>query len=139
MKQLKRLAVFCFCAAVFFAGCTKYGTAVSTITSTNYENKQLTVSALITDDGGCDYYMEQGFCYSMFCPLSLNDIYTTQVIVNNYSEVDTFSATFTLPMVDTAYYVCAYVKNSAGLSYSPVVKVSTGHTPGGNIPGGGDK
>ena len=96
------------------------------ITSADYENKQLTVSALITDDGGCDYYVEQGFCYSMFCPLSLNDIYTTQVEVARHSEVDIFSATFTLPMVDTAYYVCAYVKNSAGLSYSPVVKVSTG-------------
>lgn len=139
MKQLKRLAVFCFCTAVLFAGCTKYGTAVSTITTADYENKQLTVTALITDDGGCDYYMEQGFCYSLFCPLSLNDIYTTQVKVNNYSEVDTFSAVFTLPMVDTAYYVCAYVKNSAGLSYSPVVRVSTGNTPGGNIPDDGDK
>lgn len=127
MKQLKRLTALCFCAVMLLAGCTKFGTAVSVITDTNYENKQLTVSALITDDGGCDYYMEQGFCYSMFCPPSLTDIYTTQVEVARHSEVDTFSATFTLPMVDTAYYVCAYVKNSAGLSYSPAVKVSTGN------------
>ena len=127
MKQLKRLTALCFCAVMLLAGCTKFGTAVSVITDTNYENKQLTVSALITDDGGCDYYMEQGFCYSMFCPPNLTDIYTTQVEVARHSEVDTFSATFTLPMVDTAYYVCAYVKNSAGLSYSPAVKVSTGN------------
>ena len=117
----------CFCAMMMFVGCTKFGTAVSTITSTEYENKQLKVSALITDDGGCDYYMEQGFCYSLFCPPDLNDIYTTQVKVNNHSQVDTFSATFTLPLVDTAYYVCAYVKNSAGLSLSEVVKVPTGN------------
>ena len=131
MKQLKRLTTLCFCAALLLAGCTKFGTAVSTITDTDYKNKQLTVTALVTDNGGCDYYMEQGFCYSLFCPLSLTDIYTTQVKVNGYSEVDTFSATFTLPMVDTAYYVCAYVKNSAGLSYSPAVRISTGNRPSG--------
>ena len=115
----------CFCAAILLAGCTKYGTAVSTITDYSYANKQLTVNALVTDDGGCDYYMEQGFCYSLFCPPNITDIYTTLVKVNNYSEIDTFAATFTLPLADTAYYVCAYVKNSAGLSYSDAVKVST--------------
>ena len=47
--------------------------------------------------------------------------------VNGYSEVDSFSAVFTLPLTDTAYYVRAYVKNSAGLSYSPVVKIPTGN------------
>ena len=117
--------VLCFCAVFLLIGCTKYGTAVSTISDYSYKNKQLTVNALITDDGGCDYYMEQGFCYSLFTPPDMNDIYTTVVTVSNYSEVDTFSATFTLPLPDTAYYVRSYVKNSAGLSYSNVVKVST--------------
>lgn len=129
MKQLKRLTALCFCAITLLSGCTRYGTAISTITNTNYENKQLTVTALVTDNGGCDYYIEQGFCYSLFTPPSLTDIYTTQVKVATHSETDTFSTTFTLPMVDTAYYVCAYVKNSAGLSYSPVVKVPTGNIP----------
>ena len=127
MKHIKRLTTLCFCAAIMLCGCTKYGTAVSTITSTQYENKQLTINATITDNGGCDYYMEQGLCYSLFCPPNLNDIYTTQVKVSNYSQVDTFSATFTLPLSDTAYYVCAYVKNSAGLSCSDVVKIPTGN------------
>ena len=106
-------------------GCTKYGTAVSQISSYTYNNKQLTINALIVDNGGCDYYMEQGFCYRLDTFPSLNDVFSTQVKVNGYSEVDTFSATFTLPLADTAYYVCAYVKNSAGLSYSNVQKVST--------------
>jgi len=127
MKLLKRLTAICFCAVTLFAGCTKFGTAVSEITDTKYENKQLTVTALITDDGGCKYYREQGFCYSLFCPPNLNDIYTTGVCVNHNSDSASFTATFTLPMVDTAYYVCAYVKNSAGLSYSPAVKVPTGN------------
>ena len=131
MKQLKRLTAICFCAVTLLAGCTKFGTAVSEITSTEYENKMLTVTALITDNGGCGYYMEQGFCYSLFCPPNLNDIYTTEVNVAHTVPADSavFSATFTLPMVDTAYYVCAYVKNSAGLSYSPAVRVSTGAQP----------
>ena len=109
------------------SGCTKFGTAVSEITATEYENKMLTVTAMVTDNGGCDYYMEQGFCYSLFCPPNLNDIYTTEVNVGHTIPADStvFSATFTLPMVDTAYFVCAYVKNSAGLSYSPPVRVPT--------------
>ena len=127
MKHPKWFTALSLCAVILLAGCTKFGTAVSSIISTDYENKQLTVTALVSDNGGCDYYVEQGFCYSLFLPPSLTDIYTTQVKVATHSEVDTFSATFTLPLVDTAYYVCAYVKNSAGLSYSPVVKVPTGN------------
>ena len=127
MKQLKRLTALCFCAVALLSGCTKFGTAVSEITATEYENKMLTVTAMVTDNGGCDYYMEQGFCYSPFCTPNLNDIYTTEVNVGHTIPADStvFSATFTLPMVDTAYYVCAYVKNSAGLSYSPPVRVPT--------------
>ena len=125
MIQLKRLTTLCFCAVALLAGCTRFSTAVSTITNTEYEDRQLTITAVVTDNGGCNYYMEQGFCYSLFSPPSLTDIYSIQVKVNNYSETDTFQTTFTLPMVDTTYYVCAYVKNSAGLSYSPVMEITT--------------
>lgn len=126
MKQIKTLAALCICAMIMLTGCTKYGTAVSTINDDyTYFNKQLSISARITDNGGCNYFMEQGFCYSLFCPPDLNDISTTQVLVSNHTDIDTFSATFTLPLQDTAYYVCAYVKNSAGLSYSNVKLIST--------------
>ena len=126
MRHLNKIATLCFFAALLLVSCTKYGTAVSTINYTfDKATKQLTVNAQIIDNGGCDYYMEQGFCYSLFTPPDMNDIFTTQVKVNGYSEVDTFSATFTLPLADTSYYVRAYVKNSAGLSYSDVKKVST--------------
>ena len=125
MKRIKRLAALCFCAVTILTGCTKFGTAVSEINTYNYKDRQLAVTAIITDNGGCDYYMEQGFCYRLDTFPSLNDVFTTQVKVNTRSEADTFSATFTLPLVDTTYYVCAYVKNSAGLSYSNVKKVST--------------
>ncbi|MDD6186417.1 MAG: hypothetical protein PUB29_12460 [Bacteroidales bacterium] len=125
MKQLKRLAVFCLFAATLLAGCTKFGTAVSEVSSYSYKNKQLKINAIITDNGGCDYYMEQGFCYRLDTFPSLNDVFSTQVKVNSHTESDTFSASFTLPVADTTYFVCAYVKNNAGLSYSRVERVST--------------
>ena len=125
MKRIKRLVALCFCVVILFTGCTKFGTAVSEISSYSYKDKQLTISAVITDNGGCDYYMEQGFCYRQDTFPNLNDVFTKQVIVNTHSEADTFSATFSLPEVDTTYFVCSYVKNSAGLSYSNVKKIST--------------
>ena len=125
MKKIKGLLVLCVSAMVLLTGCVKFGTAVSEISSYSYKDRQLTVNALVTDNGGCDYYMEQGFCYRLDTFPSLNDVFSTQVKVNTRSEADTFSATFTLPLVDTTYYVCAYVKNSAGLSYSNVKKIST--------------
>lgn len=125
MKKIKGLLVLCVSAMVLLTGCVKFGTAVSEISTYSYKDRQLTVNALVTDNGGCDYYMEQGFCYRLDTFPSLNDVFSTQVKVNTRSEADTFSATFTLPLVDTTYYVCAYVKNSAGLSYSNVKKIST--------------
>ena len=125
MKKIKGLLVLCVSAMVLLTGCVKFGTAVSEISSYSYKDRQLTVNALVTDNGGCDYYMEQGFCYRLDTFPSLNDVFSTQVKVNTRSEADTFSATFTLPLVDTTYFVCAYVKNSAGLSYSNVKRIST--------------
>lgn len=125
MKQLKKIAVFSLCVVTLLTGCTKFGTAVSEISSYTFKNNQLTVNATITDNGGCDYYMEQGFCYRLDTFPSLNDVFTTQVIVNTHTEDETFSATFSLPVADTTYFVCSYVKNSAGLSYSNVKRIST--------------
>ena len=125
MKQIKRLAALCFCSVILLSGCTKFGTAESEITSYTYKDKHLTVHAKITNNHGCDYYMEQGFCFRQDTFPKLNDVFTTQVKVSDYTEVDSFSTTLILPEVDTSYYVCAYVKNSAGLSYSKVEKVST--------------
>lgn len=115
-------------AIILFAGCTKFGTAVVEIKSASVESpNRLKVFAEITDDGGCDYFMEQGFCYSLFNNPSLSDVFSTQItVVDGYSTELVFcDSSATLPMSDTSYYVCAYVKNSAGLSYSPIVKVST--------------
>ena len=122
MKHLKRITALCFCAAILLCACTKYGTAVSKVTAYSYKDKQLTNNAMVTDNTNDN---NRAKVESLFTPPDMNDVYTTKVTVNNHSEVDTFSATFTLPLADSAYYVRAYVKNSAGLSYSDVVKVST--------------
>ena len=125
MKKIKRLLVLCVSAMFLLTGCVKFGTAVSEISTYSYKDRQLTINAIVTDNGGCDYYMEQGFCFRQDTFPNLNDVFTTQVIVNTHSEADTFTAKFSLPIEDTTYYVCAYVKNNAGLSYSNVKKIST--------------
>ena len=122
MKQIKRFVALCFCSVILLTSCTKFGTAVSTIKIIDYQDKELTVEAVIDDRGGCRYYIEQGFCYRQDTFPNLNDLFTTKVKVNGYSEADTFLATFSLPS-DTTYWVCAYVKNSAGLSYSNAKKL----------------
>ena len=96
MKRIKRLATLCFCAVTLLTGCTKFGTAVSEISTYNYKNKQLTINAVITDNGGCDYYMEQGFCYRLDTFPNLNDVFSTQVIVNTHSEENSFFGHFLL-------------------------------------------
>jgi len=52
-------------------------------------------------------------------------VYTTVVTLNNSCYDEQFEWTYDLPMVDTVYYVCAYVKTNAGISYSEIDSVST--------------
>ncbi len=126
MKLYKNIACVMLLISIAFTGCTKFGVAESEISSFEVQNdRQLSISAIIKDAGGCDYFIEQGFCYSLFKEPALTDVYSTVVTVAENSDSLSFSADITLPLVDTAYYVRAYVKNSAGLSYSNQVKVST--------------
>ena len=145
MKQLKNIGTLGFFAIVMLTGCNKFGTAEVSIIEKdttnpfyNRDTKELTVTAIISDDGGCSYYREQGFCYRLdtFNLPNLNDVNSHIEIVpdnnNPLTLTDTFMKTFmlkgkgdTIISVDTVYSVCAYVKNSAGVSYSNVVKRST--------------
>ena len=132
MKRIKRLTALCFCAVIILTGCTKFGTAVVSINEDyTYDsaNNEVTVTAIITNDGGCSYYREQGFCFRQDTFPKLNDVFSDTVrVFDNYDPLtltDTFSKTFMLPLVDTTYWVCAYVKNNAGVSYSKAIQVST--------------
>lgn len=132
MKRIKRLTALCFCAVISLTGCTKFGTAVVSINEDyTYDsaNKEVTVTAVITDPGGCLYYREQGFCFRQDTFPSLYDVYSDTVRVYDHHDPltlsDTFSKTFMLPLVDTTYWVCAFVKNSAGVSCSKAIQVST--------------
>lgn len=117
----------CLTILLLLSGCSKFGTAVSEITSAEYERGTAHVEATINDDGGCKYYIERGFCYSLFKEPSLTDVFSTTKIVDKDAPSDslTFSADLPLPLADSAYYIRAFVKNSAGLSYSNQVRVST--------------
>ena len=131
MRHLKKITALCFCAIVLLTGCTKFSSAIVSIEDCSYNSTDslLTVTAIITNDGGCSYYREQGFCFRQDTFPKLNDVFSDTVrVFDNYDPLtltDTFSKTFMLPLVDTTYWVCAYVKNNAGVSYSKAIQVST--------------
>ena len=126
MEHLKRMLFVCAVPLLLLAGCMKFGVAETQLTKCEVdENNVLTVEATILDGGGCKYFIEQGFCYSLFPEPSLTDIYSTSIITAENSDTTWFSQEINLPMADTAYYVRAFVKNNAVLSYSNQMKAST--------------
>lgn len=111
--------------ALCIAGCQKFQLATVELKDCSANGKTMTGTAVITDNGGCTYFIEQGFCYSIFDKVSASDVYTTVVTLNRATYDEQFEWSYDLPMVDTVYYVCAYVKTNAGISYSETTPVST--------------
>ncbi|MCQ2292036.1 MAG: hypothetical protein MJZ39_02605 [Bacteroidales bacterium] len=127
-KTTKISAALLLFITILFAGCSKFEPATVEITSISNTGKNLECTATITDLGGCTHIIEEGFCYSIFEDVLIPEMYTTTIpVAYNLSAGDSlkFSLKETLPMADTVYYVRAYVKNNAGLSYSDIVKVNT--------------
>ncbi|MCR4965670.1 MAG: hypothetical protein K6A41_08460 [Bacteroidales bacterium] len=123
---MKNFFVLCFVAlALCISGCQKFQPATVELKECIADGKTMTGTAVITDNGGCTYFIEQGFCFSIFDTLSVSDVYTTTEVVNKSTFDEQFEWTFDLPMTDTVYYVCAYVKTNAGISYSKTEAVST--------------
>lgn len=106
-------------------GCQKFERAQIEITNCHADGKVMTGSARITDDGGCPYFIEQGYCYSLFDTVSAAEVYTTMVPVIYSTDATEFSWQSILPLADTVYYVRAYVKTNAGIAYSSVQSVNT--------------
>ncbi|MBO7445453.1 MAG: hypothetical protein IKR77_04290 [Bacteroidales bacterium] len=123
---MKKIIALCLAVTLFcMTGCQKFKPATVELKACSANGKTLTGTAVITDNGGCTYFIEQGFCFSLFKKLSASDVYTTVVTLNNSCYDEQFEWTYDLPMVDTVYYVCAYVKTNAGISYSEIDSVST--------------
>ncbi len=126
MKQVYKAVFASIILMLFSVSCTKFGVAKSQIIKSEVtDGMNLDVEAVIIDDGGCDYFVEKGFCYSLFREPSLTDIYSVSIKVAESDTAMFFKTSVNLPIVDTFYYVRAYVKNNAGLSYSNQVKIST--------------
>ena len=79
----------------------------------------------IKDDGGCSYFIEQGYCVSFFQTPSLIDENSTVEAVNSGVEQTTYSWKMKLTEIDTTYYIRAYVQSNAGTGYSNIVSVNT--------------
>lgn len=128
-KTVKISAVLLLLTTIFFASCSKFEPATVEITSITNTGKNVECTATIKDIGGCTHITEEGFCYSIFDTVLITETYTTTIPVayNLSADEDSlkFSLKETLPMADTVYYIRAYVKNNAGLSYSEPVKVRT--------------
>lgn len=126
MKQLNSYKAFVvILLVVALIGCQKFEPVTCEITSCVSDGTDMTGSARITDDGGTSHFAEQGFCYSLYDTLSATDVYTTMVPVVYSTDSLAFSWSYNLPIADTVYYVCAYVKNNAGIAYSKSKKIST--------------
>ncbi|MCQ2284853.1 MAG: hypothetical protein MJZ57_08130 [Bacteroidales bacterium] len=124
-KTLNYCASIVLLLVVVLTGCQKFDPATVEITSCITDGRTMYGTARITDNGGCSYFIEQGYCYSLFDTVSATEIYTTMVPVNYSTDSLTFSWTEELPMADTIYYVKAYVKTNAGIAYSKTERVST--------------
>jgi len=112
-------------SAAIFATCQRFEPATIEISSLSADGKLMTGTAKITDNGGCDYFVEQGYCYSIFDTLSASETYTTMVPVAYNSTEYSFNWSRELPLSDTTYYVCAYVKTNAGIAYSKKKTINT--------------
>lgn len=112
-------------ASSFFVTCQRFEPATIEISSIYADGKLMSGNATILDDGGCDYFVEQGYCYSLFDTLSATETYTTMVPVAYNSKEYSFNWSRELPIADTTYYVCAYVKTNAGIAYSEKKSIIT--------------
>lgn len=124
-KTHKQIALLTLILITAFVGCTKFEPAKVEITSCTADGKTMMGAASITDNGGCSYFIEQGYCYSLFDTVAATDVYTTMVPVSYSTDSLMFSWTGELPLEDTTYYVKAYVKTNAGISYSKTHTVNT--------------
>lgn len=124
-KAYKCAALLALILITTFVGCQKFEPATVEITSCSADGKTMFGSARVTEDGGCTYFIEQGYCYSLLDTVSATEIYTTMVPVAYSTKEPTFTWKEELPMADTVYYVKAYVKTNAGIAYSKTHTVST--------------
>ena len=114
------------------SGCAKFEPATVDLTVTPLpvgdEVIWLDCKGTVTHNGGCKYFNEMGFLFSFTDePMYKGDEVITVAVEENI-ETPTFDYTQTSVMMDTVYFVRAYVCTNAGTGYSETKMVST-HIP----------
>ena len=79
----------------------------------------------VTNNGGCKYFNEMGFLFSLSPDPTYKADDVTTIAVEKNIETTTFNHTYTSVMTDTVYFVRAYVCTNAGTGYSETKNVST--------------
>lgn len=110
------------------AGCTKFEPATVDISVTPITYPGACIfdcKGTVTNNGGCKYFNEMGFLYSLKPDPVYKGLDVTTQVAEEDVEATTFDLTYQAPMLDTIYYVRAYVCTNAGTGYSEVKIVST--------------
>ncbi len=111
------------------AGCSKFdpATVEASVTPIPAGNSYIMdCKGTISDNGGCKYFNEVGFLFSLAPePTYKADEVTTIKAEDHDGESTTFGITYNAPILDTVYYVRAYVCTNAGTGYSETKIVST--------------
>lgn len=106
--------------------CQKFEPAICSLEASLDEQSDIvTLTATITDNGGCSFFTDQGYCYSFFSNPSMLDSYSETEVIASQTENTSFSWTHKVDIPDTSYFFVAYVKTNAGIGYSNIVEVKT--------------
>ena len=116
-------AVFCL------SGCAKFEPATIDLTVTptpaGEQAMWLNCKGVVTNNGGCRYFNEMGFLFSLTPdPMYKAEDVVTVAVEENIESTD-FDLVYTNVKTDTVYFVRAYVCTNAGTGYSETQMVST--------------
>lgn len=110
------------------SGCSKFEPAIVdlSVTPVVYPGTCiLDCKGTVTDNGGCKFFNEMGFLYSLSPDPTYKGEEVTTIVAEEDIESTTFDMTYNAPVLDTVYYVRAYVCTNAGTGYSETKIVST--------------
>ncbi len=114
---------------VLVAGCTKFepATVDASVTPIVYPGTCIMdCKGTITANGGCKYFNEVGFLFSLTPePTYKAEGVTTIAMEEHDGKSTTFNLTYNAPVLDTVYYVRAYVCTNAGTGYSEAKIIPT--------------
>lgn len=123
------IALFAGFLAAMAIGCAKFEPATVGVSVTPIVTPGSCImdcKGTITDNGGCKYFNEVGFLFSLKPdPVYKGDEVTTLRVEEHDGKATTFDMTYQAPIMDTIYYVRSYVCTNAGTGYSETKIIST--------------